>query len=247
MSTPDGAKANFPILQLAEGAAGIGHVSIEQDLDGTLRHELPVYRYGDYLLSLIRRPVGPGLRRRPVQRGRLHPRQVDLGRQVHHPARRANQMLITYNGPEQTFRTFSYQDVMNDKVSMDAFKDKIVIIGPTALGRGDGLRHAADRQFPAHRDHRHRRREHPALEVHGPSGLVGEGGMGSARRSRPFHHVRAAAPARSPGLVVSLVLMTGLMGGPAPTSSSRANGSRSPIPPSYSAWAIWSSRPSGSS
>jgi serine/threonine-protein kinase len=134
LQTPDGTKANYPIVPLAEASAGVGHVNVAQDLDGKLRREQPVYRYGDsyfpsYALQLVLHYTGI----KGVEASFTPGRSVQLGQTVI-PLDQESRMLITYNGPEETFRYYKYQDVMNDKVSMDVFKDKIVIIGPTALG-----------------------------------------------------------------------------------------------------------------
>ncbi|MEK7858022.1 MAG: CHASE2 domain-containing protein [Elusimicrobiota bacterium] len=212
MSTPDGAKANFPILQLAEGAAGIGHVSIEQDLDGTLRHELPVYRYGDYhypsfAVQLVLAYAGVKSNEGVFTPGK----SISVGKFTI-PLDARNQMLITYNGPEQTFRTFSYQDVMNDKVSMDAFKDKIVIIGPTASGVATVYVTPLTANFPPietiatvvenilHSKYMVR----PVWSEKAEWGLLGVVGLFIMF---VLPRLRALA-----GLVVSLVLMAGLMG-----------------------------------
>ncbi|MFA6318207.1 MAG: CHASE2 domain-containing protein, partial [Elusimicrobiota bacterium] len=133
---PDGSKATYPIVRLAEVAAGVGHVNVYPDLDGTSRREIPVIRYADgyypsYAVRLILAHMGmptadavftPGMR---FQAGKL-----DI------PLDSSNGMLVSFAGPEGTFRSYTYQDVMNDKVSMDAFKGKIVIIGLTAQGVG---------------------------------------------------------------------------------------------------------------
>ncbi len=46
-------------------------------------------------------------------------------------------ILINYYKPETSFPIYSFFDVYNDKISDDAFKDKIVLIGMTDIGLGD--------------------------------------------------------------------------------------------------------------
>jgi len=62
-------------------------------------------------------------------------RELRLGKTVV-PLDDDSRMMITFSGPEGTFRSFSYQDVMNDKVAWDVFKDRVVLIGLTATGVG---------------------------------------------------------------------------------------------------------------
>jgi serine/threonine-protein kinase len=45
-------------------------------------------------------------------------------------------MNITYRGPRNSFYSYSFFDVLNDKVTADRFKDRIVLLGPTAIGLG---------------------------------------------------------------------------------------------------------------
>ena len=46
-------------------------------------------------------------------------------------------ILINYYKPETSFPIYSFFDVYNDKISDDAFKDKVVLIGMTDIGLGD--------------------------------------------------------------------------------------------------------------
>ena len=58
-------------------------------------------------------------------------------------------MLVTFNGPDKTFKYYSFYDVLNGKVSPDAFKNKIVLIGPTAVGVGTLYVTPVSYNFPA--------------------------------------------------------------------------------------------------
>ncbi|MDD5656168.1 MAG: serine/threonine-protein kinase [Elusimicrobia bacterium] len=134
LPSPDGVKAAYPILRFASACASSGHISVFQDFDGVLRREAPVLRYGDayfpsYAIALALAYSGLGAQDAVFVPGR----ELRVGK-TSIPLDESSRMLITYNGPEQTFQSFSFQDVMNDKVSPEAFKDKIVIVGPTALG-----------------------------------------------------------------------------------------------------------------
>ncbi len=46
-------------------------------------------------------------------------------------------MLINYRGPERTFPHVSVTDILHDAVDPDTFKDKIVLVGATAIGIHD--------------------------------------------------------------------------------------------------------------
>ena len=46
-------------------------------------------------------------------------------------------MLINYYGPGKTFDTYSLSDIIEHKISPSKLKDRLVLIGPTAVGIGD--------------------------------------------------------------------------------------------------------------
>ena len=133
-TAPEETAIHYPIASFAGAAAGIGHANLYTDSDGTLRAETPVVSYGgryfsSYALELVLAYAGF----KPSEAAYLPGQGIRFGKSLV-PLDPDSRMLITFNGPVKTFRDFSFQDVMNDKVSMDAFKDKIVLVGPTAVG-----------------------------------------------------------------------------------------------------------------
>ncbi|MCJ7595151.1 MAG: adenylate/guanylate cyclase domain-containing protein, partial [Desulfobacterales bacterium] len=50
------------------------------------------------------------------------------------PTDENGQMLINYLGPEKTFRHFSITDILRGNLPRETFKDKIVLVGATAIG-----------------------------------------------------------------------------------------------------------------
>ena len=135
-----GAEAN--ITKLAEAAASYGFLNINPDPDGTLRHALLIVRYRneDFFPSLALQAVreyeqipdqdiaayiaSDGLER--IQFGRHLLRQS-----------RDGAALINYNGPYETYRHYSMWDVMSGALPSATFRDKIVLVGGTAIGIGD--------------------------------------------------------------------------------------------------------------
>jgi serine/threonine-protein kinase len=123
-----------PIAPFAEAALGIGHVNVESDFDGVVRAETPVIRYvNTYLPSYALQLALAYAGLKPSEAVFSPGKDVRIGGAAI-PLDERNRMLITFNGPAQTFRYITYQDVMNDKVSLDLFKDKIVLIGVTETG-----------------------------------------------------------------------------------------------------------------
>ncbi len=128
------AKITHPILAFSEAAAGLGHANLYPESDGVLRREAPVVKYGgelypSYAVRLTMAYLGLKTEDLKFESGRA----LTLGK-LRVPLDGDNMMTVTYNGPQDTIRVVSYANVMADKVDAALFKDKIVIIGPTALG-----------------------------------------------------------------------------------------------------------------
>jgi serine/threonine-protein kinase len=124
----------YPILPLAEAAMSIGHLNIQQDIDGSIRKVSPVMHYGEYYLPSFAVSVVlaySGLK--PADAVLSPGKEVKLANAAI-PLDENSRMLVTFNGPSETFRYYPFVDVMNDKVAMDLFKDKIVLVGVTAGG-----------------------------------------------------------------------------------------------------------------
>ena len=135
-----GVEANLP--KLAEAAASYGFFNIAQDADGTVRHALLVIRYQDQdffpslALQVLRQYenipdqqiaayiAADGLERIQFGNHELHPWQDGTA-------------LINYVGPYRSYPHYSMIDVIQGKLPADAFRDKIIFVGPTALGLGD--------------------------------------------------------------------------------------------------------------
>ncbi len=135
-----GAEAN--IAQLAEAAASYGYLNINPDPDGTLRRGLLIVRYQD-------QDFFPSLAMQAVREYEKIPDQeiaayisenglerIQFGRHSLKPWQDGS-VLINYTGPFHTYKHYSMWDVLNGAVPPETFKDKIVLVGGTALGIGD--------------------------------------------------------------------------------------------------------------
>ena len=135
-----GAEAN--IKELAEAAASFGFIDIKEDPDGTLRHALLIKRYQD-------QDFFPSLDMQIVREFENIPDQdiaayiapdglerIQFGRHTMRQSRDGS-ALINYTGPYETYAHYSMWDVMSGAVPPSTFKDKIVLVGATALAIGD--------------------------------------------------------------------------------------------------------------
>jgi len=124
------------IPQLAGAAAGFGYFNIKPDSDGTVRWATLVKQFGDDLyphisLEAVRRYLGAQqliLNAAPygVDSIQIGDRTIATDEQ--------GRLLINFRGPQKTFPHYSFVDVLNGSIPAAAFKDKIVLIGATAIG-----------------------------------------------------------------------------------------------------------------
>jgi adenylate cyclase len=133
------------IKPLAEAALSYGFFNNTPDADGTMRRAFLLYRYQelDWYPSLAFQAVREYLK---VPDQDLIARMTDSGLEridfgPHTLRTRGDgSVLINFAGPYGTYPHYSMADVLAGEAAPELFRDKIVLVGPTALGIGD-LRH----------------------------------------------------------------------------------------------------------
>lgn len=131
--------ATPPIDILGEQAAGLGHLSIFFDVDGGIRSEvLTADYYGSTFPSLALQIAARSLNLS------VDDIQVELGRSVTLGKLKITTSPLSHMYPfyyvdelgAANFPTSSFYDVYENKINPSLFKDKIVLIGATAVGVG---------------------------------------------------------------------------------------------------------------
>ncbi len=137
LPNPAGVVVNLP--ELTANAKFTGHINTIPDPDGSVRWSPLVIKYnGLFFPSADVQAVRlykdmPRLALRTTSYGITG---VEIG--DHFVATdESGRALIHYHGPEKTFPTFSVSDIYSGKISPDRIKNKIVLIGVTAVGVGD--------------------------------------------------------------------------------------------------------------
>ncbi|MEJ2070052.1 MAG: adenylate/guanylate cyclase domain-containing protein [Syntrophobacterales bacterium] len=130
----EGVEVNVPVITTA--AAGGGYFNMIPDPDGAVRWYPMAIAYGPYVfapLSLV--TLQHYLDNKPlmITVSHLGVKEVRLGRDLF-PVVRYGRLFINYLGPPGDFPTYSAKSVMEGKVPAKAFKDKIVLVGATAVG-----------------------------------------------------------------------------------------------------------------
>ncbi len=123
------------IEALGEKAAAIGHFNVLTDVDGAIRAEpLVVQYFDDALPSLALRVAAQSLNLAPADI-QVREGAVKLGKLkiATDPALR---MLTYFYRDTGAFPIDSFYDVVSGKIPYGKYRDKIVLIGPTAAGVG---------------------------------------------------------------------------------------------------------------
>jgi adenylate cyclase len=131
-----GGEAETNLPELSAAAAGSGYFNMVPDSDGAVRWLPQTIVHGNDLfapLSLVtaqlylgRGPLGLTMSRSGVEEVRLGSRLI--------PVDRLGRMLINYLGPSGQFTTYSAADALAGSLPAGALKDKIVMVGATAVG-----------------------------------------------------------------------------------------------------------------
>jgi len=128
----DNAHVICPMPNFAAAAMNLGAFDIDPDRDGIVRRTIITTNcahdyYPSFELALVLSYLGI----QPAQAILSPGRELSIG-PISIPLNPGNGMLISFRGPVDTYRQYSFVDVMSEKANWELFKNKIVIIGPTA-------------------------------------------------------------------------------------------------------------------
>jgi len=144
----DYAQVNIPVI--SEAAAGAGYFNIFPDRDGTVRWAPLVIKYQEKYYCALSLAVLQKFLDHPLLILRLAEfgvEQIRLGH-ISIPTNEEGRMLINYRGPQKTYPHYSATDVLHGRIPANTFKDKIVLVGATAIGIYDIRVTPFDHVFP---------------------------------------------------------------------------------------------------
>jgi len=123
-----------PFEELSTAASSSGHIYAFLDSDGVIRWEALACRYGDLYYPSLALDAAREYLNLPKEAMSLEIGEgVRLG-DTFIPTDEYGRMLINYYGPGHTFDHYSFSAVLQGRTPTNAFKDKIVLVGATAMG-----------------------------------------------------------------------------------------------------------------
>ncbi len=141
-----------PLPALVENAANAGFMNVQTDMDGVLRRvplmismngkSYPHLSLATLLTALKDKIPDPMVK---LTRGGFE--SIKIGNTIV-PLEANGSMMINYKGPRFTFPYISAGKVLEDKISKNDFKDKIVFLGSSAAGLMDIRVSPLDEDFP---------------------------------------------------------------------------------------------------
>ena len=123
------------IAPVAAAADYSGYFNMFPDPDGVVRWMPAVIRFKDTLYAPLSVMTAAAFLDAPitVTAADYGIQNITIGDRAV-PTDELGRILINYRGPEKTFPHISITDILNDQVAGDLLKDKIVIVGATAIG-----------------------------------------------------------------------------------------------------------------
>jgi len=152
---PTGVEIFVSVPEVMQGARAMGHINALPDADGKVRRDPLIIQYdGHYYPAFSIQVAAAAL---GLSRGDL---KVNVGKslrlgKITVPTDSQGEMLISYYGGHQSIPHRPCIDVLAGKISPDAFKNKVVLVGVTAAGAYDFLATPFSSRFSGVEKHAH--------------------------------------------------------------------------------------------
>lgn len=118
----------YPAFPLSAGR--LGHVHVEQDIDGIARNVFHTLMIKDHSLSSFADAMQQTVTGRPqIPVSHQYLRSLPEGE-----IQQSSMMKINYYGPPGTFQQISLADIIDGRFPVSFFQDKLVLVGVTAAG-----------------------------------------------------------------------------------------------------------------
>ena len=145
---PRSDEITLPIPEFLRYSKGIGHINLIYDFDGTARREHPVFEFHGLFIPSYTLKLAALYLNVPDNKIR-----ANLGTTIHLgslkiPTTKNTEILVSFKGASGSFKKYSFFDVLNDKVPASVFKNKLVLVSPSAAGIMNPLSTPTDSTMP---------------------------------------------------------------------------------------------------
>ena len=145
---PRSDEITLPIAQFLKYSKGIGHINLIYDLDGTARRERPIFEFHGLFIPSYTLKLAALYLNIPDNKIRANlGTTINLG-SLNIPTTKDTEILVSFKGATGAFKKYSFFDVINDKVPADVFKNKLVLVSPSAAGIMNPLSTPTDSTMP---------------------------------------------------------------------------------------------------
>ncbi|MDI6757128.1 MAG: serine/threonine-protein kinase [Endomicrobiia bacterium] len=134
---PEASGLTAPIGQFLAPKALVGHVNIYPDADGVVRAEMPFIDFQGKLYPSFALATALKYLNLMPDALFLTPSELKIGKRGSLLFDERGFMLLSYYGGYKTFPYYSAHEIIEDKISPETFRDKIVLVGNTATGVAD--------------------------------------------------------------------------------------------------------------
>ncbi len=127
------------LAMLSDAAESSGYYSVKSDQDGVVRWMPLMIQSGKHVYPPLALSCAWHFMGKPQMMIEVAPYGVEGIRmgEWYVPTDESGQLLINYLGPPKTFPHISTSDILAGKVPKGTFKDRIVLVGATAMGTHD--------------------------------------------------------------------------------------------------------------
>ncbi len=145
---PRSDEMTLPIPEFLNFSKGIGHINLFYDLDGTARRERPVFEFHGLFIPSYTIKLAAIYLNIPENKIRANLGSTIYLGSLKIPTTKNTEILVSFKGASGSFKKYSFFDVINDKVPAAVFKNKLVLVSPSAAGIMNPLSTPTDSTMP---------------------------------------------------------------------------------------------------
>lgn len=122
---PRGREIILPIPAFLNVSKGVGHINLAYDMDGTARRERLLYEYHGLYIPAYTLSLAALYLNLPINKISAHLGSAIYLGSLEIPTTWLTELLVSFKGARGSFKSYSFFDVINDKVPASVFKKNL--------------------------------------------------------------------------------------------------------------------------